>query len=263
MFYIIQFYKILKTKALLGGFFVTLTILLVLVSGGRNYFENNISKIIPEDNSGSFFFALIDGKENINQLTRKLKNLPGIYTVKIFNKNEVKEKAKTLLKGLEMDDISADMELDYHGLRINYTNKVSPRGQELIREYLNRLVGEKKVFLGPIQNKPQDLTNAAKVMGFVRENSWTVLFSITSFFWLISFFAYKKTPLKTSYLLEQFQRKKNIGPKIMVSGTLTIVIPIVLFLLLIDYNSWPFILFTVLFLICLNIIFLRKGQWEY
>lgn len=261
MFYLKNFYKISKKFPGRAGLFIVSTLLLLTVLGNKNLIDKNSNIFFPSHKEGAFFYALINGKENIGQISRKIKGLPGVYKVNILKKKDVSNKVKQILGTHEIKGLIKNLSLDYFGLKVIYEKNIDKRSLVLIRDYLKRFVGKKKITLGSIQKNNKDNLRKDKYLTLIKTNLW-ICFSIIAFFiWSICFILFGKVVTKMSYIIEQYQRKKFVKVKIISLGN-------VLIFFLVAGNgifltpNWMVIFFGALIIQIISFLYLRRAEWE-
>jgi len=231
MFYLKNFFKIIKENLLSGILLSIISLVLVIYMGNIDLFKNKVIGLYPEYLKGPYFYALLSASESHMRIKRKMLLLPGVNKVNIIEKNEVKNQALELLDNLNMGK-EEEFNFEYIGLEIALDRDVNSRGQELIRGYLKRLSGESKITLGKIY-PPSISKNLKKNLDLFNRYGGLGIGMVLFLVWLLAFFALKKKVKKVSYLIEQYQRKKGVEIKIVLSG-------VALFYLIGCLISYPF-----------------------
>ena len=122
-------------------------------------------------------------------------------------------------------------------------------GQNLIKKYLSRYVGGIDIVIGKTigEKKYKDRVTKEKIK--ITKIYWGAVFSPLLIYWIISFFIFSKGIWKKSYLIENFQRKRNVHLKILLSGTLFLITIIMTFSVIKKGSGLlGFLLLTILFL---------------
>jgi hypothetical protein len=184
--------------------------------GNINLFKNKVIGLYPEYLKGPYFYALLSATENHSRIKRKMLLLPGVNKVEIIGKNEVKNQALEILDNLNMGK-EDEFNFEYIGLEVALDRDVNSRGQELIRGYLKRLSGENNITLGKIY-LPSISKNLKKNLDIFNQYGGWGIGLVLLLVWLFAFFALKKKVKKVSFLIEQYQRKKGVEIKIVLSG---------------------------------------------
>lgn len=221
MFYIKHFLQIIKNVKVNGLLFIFFTALLITSFHHRPKLKKMLSmssKVI----SRPYFNALITDKINLSSISRKMKNLPGVEKVTIKKTMDVGRELKILSSELGDDFVKGLADLNYASLTIELTNGLQKRSQSLIREYLTRLVGKTSVAISDIK-KPQKLALKKNDPYLVINNwgDWYILGIIFSF-WFVSCLSLIRYLKNYSYLIEKFQRKKQVATKTYMLGFLNI-----------------------------------------
>ena len=216
MFYLKNFFKIIKENLLSGILLSLISLILVIYMGNINLFKNQVLGLYPEYLKGPYFYGLLSATENHLRIKRKMLLLPGVNKVKIIEKNDVKNQALEILDNLNMGK-EEEFNFDSIGMEVALDRDVNARGQELIRGYLKRLSGENNITLGKVY--PPSISKPLKenLDLFNRYGGIGVGF-VLLIVWLLAFFALKKKVKKVSFLIEQYQRKRGVEIKIILSG---------------------------------------------
>lgn len=220
MFYIKQFFRLIKENSLKGFFFLLISCAFVLVLGNWSYLKDKILDLYPDYMKGPSFYALINEQEDYLNIQRKLITLPGISSVKILEKDKVKEQTEKIMNSFQLknDEVGA---FDFVGLEVMFDKNINNRGQELIRNYLLKLAGENNITIGKTNYLPEK-DNIKSLMDFINTSGSWFIALFFAIFWVFSLSLLKKEVKKASYLIEQFQRKRMVEFKILFSGIIII-----------------------------------------
>ncbi len=216
MFYLKHFFKVLIKSPLRGGFLVLFSILLVFSLGQRKFLEEQFLKLIPESKAGSYFYALVSSSESYQTIISQMGVLPGVHKIELLSEAEIKEEVKNVLGNLNISEQVID--LNYVGLKVIYTKDLKPRAQELVRDYLTHLSGEGNITLGAIRTESQVETKKDQLIATIKAWGYSIYLVFISILWSISLFSIRAKISETSYLLENYQRKKNIALKMAILG---------------------------------------------
>lgn len=221
MFYLKHFLQVVKNAKINGLFFIALSALLVTSFHNRTYLKKVFSmtqKVV----SRPYFNALISDKINLSSVQRKMTNLPGVEKVTIKRTLDVGKELGSLSKELGSDLVKGLADLNYASVTVELANGLQARSESLIREYLTRLVGNNSVAISDIK-KPKKLS-LSKNDPYLTINNWGDIYILAIVFvlWLVSCFALVRYLKNYAYLIEKFQRKKNVALKIYMGGFLTI-----------------------------------------
>lgn len=222
MFYLKQFFKILLKSPVRGFFLVFFSILLVFSIGQKNYLENQFSKMIPDNQSGDYFYALIASKESYQSVARQMTVLPGVHRAEVLSEEQIKEEVSNILGNLNLNMEEMNLDLNYAGLKITFTKELKPAAQTLVREYLTHLVGEENITLGAVKNIEMKGDRRAQFIGMVKSWGYSIYLFMVFTFWTISLLAVRAKITEASFLLESYQRKKSVGLKVALNGLLLI-----------------------------------------
>lgn len=211
-----------KRHPIWGSAFIITTLTVVLCAMNFTSIENYIFKTSKNLQSGPSFHALISGDQNYQRISRKLLELPGVQKVGHMSKVEIQSQVKSVLKNVDFEIKIDEMDLNYVGLRVTLEKGLQDRSQNLIRDYLVRLVGAEKLTLGAIKKTSKSEVIKNQIFSQFRE--WGVTIVSLSFvvIWALVAFGFSVQVKKSSYLIEQFQRRSKVGLKVMLIATMSI-----------------------------------------
>lgn len=262
MFYLKHFLQVIKNIKVNGFFFVALTALVVTSFHHRPYLKKvfTMSKKVI---SRPYFNALITDKINLNSVARKMKNLPGVEKVTIKKTMDVGKELKALSSELGSDFVKGLADLNYASVTVEMTNGLQRRSESLIREYLTRLVGKSSVAISDIK-KPKKLA-LSKNDPYITINNWGDLYilGILTILWIVSCFSLVRYLKNYSYLIEKFQRKKNVAIKIYMGGFASVVaLSYVANIYFTPKVVWEALIFLALMFILSWFLFSRKQEFK-
>lgn len=222
MFYLNQFFKILKKSPVRGFFLVIFSFVLVFSIVQKNYLENQFSKMIPDNQAGDSFFALIASTESYESVARQMNALPGVLKAEVLSEAQISQEVKNILGNLQVDLGDTKLDLNYAGLKVVYTKDLKPRAQELVRDYLTHLVGENNITLGAIKSNDLSGDKRAQFISMIKAWGYSLYLFMVFTFWLISLLLVRNKISEASYILESYQRKRKVGLKVAMNGLLLI-----------------------------------------
>jgi hypothetical protein len=262
MFYLNQLGKIFLKAPIQGASFFILTLMMTVGITQKDYVEKIVFKSIPNQNQGAHFHALISGKENYFRVSRKLEALPGVWGVKVLEKTQIESQVKSILGSLSTGLAASMLDLDYAGVKVIFKRGLQSRSQQLIKDYLQRLVGTSKITLG--STKSDSEMEKSRTAFFDIFKSWGVaIFTIiVAVAWLVSFFLFSNKIKETAYILERFQRKDNIALKIyLVACSVLIGVSLILNLSF-GAPSFLIMLITAGVVFAGSLMQVKKYQWQ-
>ena len=218
MFYLNHFFKVIAKSPLRGFFLIFFSIALVFSLGQRPFLEEQFMKMIPENKAGSYFYALIASSESYQSIATQMGVLPGVHKVEILSEAQIKEEVKNILGTLQVQVKDGLIDLNYVGLKIIYSRDLKPRAQELVRDYLTHLAGEGNITLGAIKTADTTLEKKNQLITAIKEWGYSLYVGLLLIFWMISLISVRTKIAETSYLLEAYQRRRNIALKMAVIG---------------------------------------------
>jgi hypothetical protein len=206
-------------KSPLKGFFLfAFSILLVFSLGQRPFLEEQFTKMIPENKAGAYFYALISTSESYQTISNQMSVLPGVHKVEVLSEAQIKDEVKNIIGNLQVNVKDGILDLNYVGLKVIYKKDLNLHSEELIRDYLSRLVGEGNITLGAIKSIDQSLEKKNQLIGSIKEWGFSIFLGLVLIFWTISLLSIRAKIAETSYLLESYQRKSKVALKIAIFG---------------------------------------------
>ena len=204
-----------------------------------------------------YFYAIIPETSNINYLKRKLIDLPGVKKVGLLSQKKIKEHVRTVLESTQVSFDSNLLDLNYSGLKIGISPDLKKRSLNLIRNYIKRIAGEGDVTLGAVK-KPLSNEKSKK--------RGSIILTLVGLFPLLFLSIYfsslaliGKNLRKECWLIEVYQRKKNIFRKCMILSQLPIILLLFSFFLLGKGPALTSLIFFILGLLSI-IVFNKKGE---
>lgn len=262
MFYLKEFNKLVKSH------FILTSILFVSVFGfmtstiQKEKIKKEISlsqktQMIP------YFNALISKKVNADGLKRKMKKLPGVFEVIVSEDTGLYKELNHLEKNFGKKIISELSSVNVQKVKVQLEKGIHKKNQELVREYLTRLVGKTDVTIGAIK-EPRKVN--------LKKDDTLMLFSEYLDIYLIVFFmlmiaitiSLLVKPLNNqAYIIEKFQRKTHVNIKILMSGVgviacLTFAVNF-LYAKELEWNS----LLSLVYILALPVVFLMTQKLKY
>lgn len=261
MFYLKEFFKVAKENLILTFIFIFCSVSLVSISHNRIEIQSKLS-LAKRAQSFPYFNALVSGQTEIDGVVRRMKQLPGVVSVKKTHNKKFNDEVSQLSKAFGEDVINSLSSISYLQLKIELEKGIRKKSQNLIREYLTRLVGGESITMGMIRF-PQKLKIQAKDP-LVKFLKWIDVYSmgILVSLWALSVILLLKSINVSAFIIEKFQRRTFTNLKIFLSGIGIIVIPtmIINYLLNQKINYMPFaIVFIMIAFIILASILFKKG----
>lgn len=216
MFYLTQFFKSLFRSKITGVLFILCTGALVTASFNQERINSTLSNTDSRD-VNPYFNALISKDVNLNSISRKIKSLPGVNRVKHVKTVNANAQLEELNKALNSAVLDRLKTVKYSTLTVELTKNLKVKSQNLIREYLARLVGRESLTLSKIKYPRQNQQSDSYLDTVLREIDLIIIFSL-SFIWILLMIAVVKKNSSYFFLLEKFQRKKYIKEKSMAMG---------------------------------------------
>lgn len=160
-----------------------------------------------------YFHALVSGKENHSRISRNLQDLPGVANVEILAEESIKSEVRDIVGSLGQEITESFLSLEYAGLKVIFSDGLQANSQELIRDYLKRLVGDSKVTLGPVQASQRKNLEKTWIRELIEQNAFEVTMGLACLFWFILGLDLSGPLSRQAYLVEQFQRRDKVAVK--------------------------------------------------
>lgn len=209
-----------------------------------------------------FFYALIDLDRPYERAMRKLRELPGVSLVSSVASAELEKSLKSTLEqaGLDLKNLLGGPSVT--GMKVVFDSGLAANGQKLVRDYLTRLVGEDYITLGAVSvPDAQNFKSEGMITKLTKFAPW-IFFGLAALVWFWALTYLLREWRERAYLIERFQRRKNVLLK-MISST-----SIPLFIVAFALNTWAapvelVALFSLAILgLSLSLSIWRGGQWE-
>jgi len=247
----------------LKGFgFVFLCGLFILVLLAQNIVNDFLESKFAKKDYFSYFYVLMSSSENHEDVVRKLRDLAEIKQIETLNQAVIAKEVKKILSELDVNTLSPMLNLEYVGFKIIFGLKTSIRSQQLVREYVERLVDKKNLILGDIKD---NISEKKDQEDFLIQKSHFIYPSILLMvigLWLVFFISLKKTLSRIAYLVEQYQRRRQVLLKTLLIGVgswLVFFILIFSFIPQVNHLNAVGVIILVLFMIVGGF---KKNMWE-
>lgn len=221
MFYLKEFSKLFKNHLMLSIILAVAIMGLVTSVHQREFIKSELS-LNQKTHNMPYFNALVSDKINLDSIRRKMKMLPGVFAVSVVENKDLNKELGHLKNNFGSDIISELSSLNYKRLKIQLEEGVHLKNQQLVKEYLSRLVGKKDLTIGSIKNPRQlkikqddSLMQLLNYIDIYLVGFFMVLLTITIMLLL-------KPVNNQAYIIEKFQRKNKVNVKIMLSGLVAI-----------------------------------------
>lgn len=228
MFYLTEYFRILQKNIVLSAIFIFSIISMVTLGYHMERIEKEL-EISNKTKSYPYFNALVTQKTNVSAIGRKLKQLPGVISVNHIKSKSIQKEVQKLQKQFGDEILSGVAAINYKNLKIELGRNLELKNQNLIKEYLQRLLGNKAVTISEIKlPKKIKIDNKSSVFTIVK-NGHIYAFSIVSGLFLISLFLLMKPIKSHAYILEKFQRKSNVSLKMIM--TITVMVSLIAYII--------------------------------
>lgn len=236
MFYLNQFCKTIIDQKLKGLAFIFLSFALCFSLLQRNEVKNLFSfskKIIQKP----YFNALLPSGKEASIIASRLERLPGVEEVKLVGHKIDPNKIKAMGVDISSGVLESVFGKNYQTIKVVMEKDLETRSQNLIKEYLGRLVGDRDVTISEIK-MPVKIELNPNDPSFLMDNYADIyLVAILSVLWFFSCFGVIRSIQMNSYLIEKFQRRSEVAMKTFVTGMIVLFIPICVALM--AFGSFP------------------------
>ena len=227
MFYLKEFFKCFQSNPFKIICLCISSVLLGLSVTYKGFIQLKIKERFSEEIVTPHFYALLSKKINLKKMKNKLGSLPGIKSISYLDEKKIKKKVNKEVGALKLNE--ALFKKKYTALKVVFDYDLSLEGQSLIKKYINRYVGEIDIVIGKTIGEKKYKERVLKEEVKIKKIYWGGIFSPLIIYWIISFVVFSKGIWKKSYLIESFQRKKNVHLKILLSGVLFLIGVIITF----------------------------------
>jgi len=218
MFYLNHYFKVLFKSPIRGFFLVLFSFLMVFSLGQKTLLENQFMKLIPENKSGAYFYALINTSESYQTIMSQMSVLPGVYKVEMLSEEQIKKEVSGILNSVQVNLDQSLIDFNYIGIKVIYAKDLKLRAQELVRDYLTHLVPEGKLTMGAIKTEDLTVEKRNQMISFIKTWGYSFIVFLLTVFWVISLILVRNKIAETSYLLESYQRKSKVSFKMAING---------------------------------------------
>ena len=217
MFYLKEFSKLFRSNLILSSILIFSVFGLVSSTLQKEKIKSELS-LSQKTNTIPYFNALVSNKINLESIKRKMINLPGVFKVNVAQTHGLAEELGHLKKNFGQDIIGELSALNYKKLKIELEEGIHAKNQELVREYLSRLVGKESLTMGAVKT-PRNIN-------LKKDDSLLVFAQYADIYLTIFFMALMAIcvlllmkPLNNqAYIIEKFQRKTKVNIKVLMSG---------------------------------------------
>lgn len=214
MFYLSNYFKTLWYGRSVGMFYGALTLLVLTFAANIFTFKE---KYIDR-NKNPYFNALFTAGAKPSMIMAKLKEIPGVENV-VLSENLT---ASTGIRSL-LDRSSANIAKDllaanYVNLKVELSPHIEKRSQDLIMEYLRRMLGKTKVTMTNIINQTGEAKVRDPLKSFVIDYGHYMILIFLSIVWVFATWVIGQKMQNRSYLINMYQRRSLVAFKIFTSG---------------------------------------------
>ncbi|MCY4643382.1 MAG: hypothetical protein OXB88_02090 [Bacteriovoracales bacterium] len=214
MFYLIHFFKFIIIEGLRGHLFLFFSMALLSICLWHREVNQIVRVQFRVERPDPYFYALITGNQNMDSLHYRLNNIPGVKKIKTRKAFHLQGQVKELLGDLGLQELYQN-EI-YQGLQIFLSPKSKERTYAFMKEYMSRLLGDSNVILGRLKYPGINLLKKKESgIRFLRKWGYLIAIFIIGFFWLLSLLNIAPHFRRYCYLIEEYQRKKYVGVKMM------------------------------------------------
>ena len=263
MFYLTSLVNISKNAPFKTFLLMFISFIWLFIAANETLFNSKLLSLLPIDQNGDHFHALISSTKNISWVSRKMRILPGVKVVNELNQGELEEKVQGILGEANSSLNISIKDLGYTGIKIIFKESLGVRSQNLIRKYLVKLIGDKFITLGGIVSNQKIMRFEYRAIHFLRLQGHSIFIGSFLLLWILLFSIWKNDYQKEVYLLERFQRSSNLGLKSYTFALfLFIAFTSLIILYFTVYASWMKFLIPVIVMFSSSFLLLRRYQWD-
>ena len=263
MFYLTSLFNISKNSPIKTFLFFIVSFTWLVLAANESFFNKKALSLLPIDQNGDHFHALVSSSKNVSWISRKMRALPGVFIVNTLNEKQLEKKVQTILGEVDSSLKLSISDLGYEGLKVIFKEGIAARSQTLIRNYMVKLLGENFVTLGAIVSNRKIMKFEYRAIHFLRLQGHNLVMGVMAILWIIFYFMWREDFQREIYLLERFQRSNHLGFK---SYSLVLALVMGACLLLITYFTqniswWKFVIPTG-FMVFSAFFMLRRYRWD-
>lgn len=187
------------------------------------HFQEDIKNELSIDgkvNENAYFSALLKKNINLENIKRRMRNLPGVFRVELDGEIDTSNEVKKLKSLFGSDMVDGLASVKYRKITVELEKGIKIKSLTLIQEYLSRLVGKDYVTIGEVK-KPRSLRLEKQdwLFQFLNwANTYALIICVS--FWFITHMLILKPLMKHAFVLNKFQRKSFVEIKMLSSGIL-------------------------------------------
>ena len=211
MLYINHLKRVIVLMPLRVIFLLVTSFLIFGLMGNKPIISEYVGVLAKEKTRTAYFNALFNANVEIKDIQRKLVKLPGVDKVVILDSETIEKSVSKVVSGMNIDLKLDPKSLITSGVRVEFAAELGIRAQELVRDYLLRLAGEKNSTLGSLNN-PKDRSFKKSLIilnNYFNFVFWTVVVLIM-FLWLSLFHSLQAYVRNMNYILTRFHRRNNL-----------------------------------------------------
>ena len=217
MFYIKEFLKIFRSNFLVCSLLAVSIFGAVTTSLQKDQLSSKLSLSSSTENI-PYFNALIHNADGLQSVSRKMKQLPGVRDIIIPKSKKLTSEVNYLKENFDESLISELAVMNFKRIKIELENGVEVKNQNLIKEYLLRLMGKDSVTIGAIKTpRKVEVANNTLLSNITTwAESYLLIFFMVLF--TICMILLRKPLTNHSFIIEKFQRRKDVNTKILLTG---------------------------------------------
>lgn len=262
MFYLKTFFAVFCKKPIRAFVFGLLCVLFFTSMFQRPLVARYCAALGPQEEA-PYFYALLWGDLGALQVQDKMSKLPGVKSVESKTADELKTQVSKSLSELEMGLPESIKQMKMEGLRINLDPKTNSISQQLIREYLSKLVGVSNLVMTDLKLPPKRPFEKYEV---IARSFGSIILSATLFvLWFIFLYSFRSALYQEAYLIENFQRRDHVAFKSILAGLGLFFGASLGIAFIISAQTFAILesVIALLLVILLSLPFLRKKTWTY
>lgn len=257
MFYIKVFFKSLIQSSWKGVLFLTLTFLFIFSAFNVDILKKYLAKV-----NSPHINVLIFDKEKAQVFVKKIKHISSVKRIEKIPEKRVSKSLREIKKGFSGELPEALFQDQLHAYKIFLKKNMTLKTVDLIHEYLYTLLGRDEVVVSNIMNwVPKSSQKKEKFE--LKKNYHYVIVVAFSILWLLSFLLVKDTIHRTSYLINEFQRRRFGAVLSYLSGILSLTTMVgILSISFFKFNIFS-LFYVMAFFLLASIWLTVQYKWNY
>ncbi len=252
MFYLNIFLQTLFRKKVQAVIYLSICFSIVFISIYKTAIIDIMKKNLSHLQSEVSFQVAVDNSFRNKDKINTSQELPGVSSVKKLNNSEVVNKLGKVSNEYDINLGAISNEISIY--KISLEPAISLRNQKLVRTYFEKLFQNSDSIISPLDFPSAALSQQTNNFISAIENIFKVILFVLFLSFFISHYLLSMRIYKQAYIIENFQRKKQVGLKATACGSVIFLSLIAGSFLINLSKGYVFLTFLIIFFITLYII---------